>query len=142
MNTYDEIVLSTGSLNWGQLTPGGGFKGFNNSATPLPITVKYIANGNYSKYVSSGDWMGSLHTATLDGTGAASLKNYFSLQAVIGAFTQFVTSTAPYGTLMDNTGTLTYEYGDRPDASMALKLNSAFDTDSYQGTIVYYIITR
>jgi hypothetical protein len=43
---------------------------------------------------------------------------------------------------MDNTGTLTYEYGDRPAASMALKLNSTFDTDTYQGEIVYYIITR
>jgi len=142
MNAYDEIVLSTGSLNWGQLTPGGGFKGYNNSVTPLPITVRYIANGNYNKYVSSGNWLGSTHTATLDGTGAASPKNYFSLQAVIGANTQYVTSTAPYGTLMDNTGTLTYEYGDRPDASMALKLNTTFDTDTYQGDIVYYIITR
>jgi hypothetical protein len=142
MNTYDEIILTTGSVNWGQLTPGGGFKGYNDSGTPIPVSVRYIANGNYSKYVSSGDWLGSTHTATLDGTGAASAKDYFSLQAVIGANTQYVTSTAPYGTLMDNTGTLTYEYGDRPDASLALKLNSAFDTDSYQGNIVYYIITR
>ena len=142
MNPYDEIVLSTGSLNWGQLTPGGGFKGYNNLPTPLPITVRYIANGNYNKYVKSGNWGGSAHTATLDDTGAASAKDYFSLQAVIGTNTNYVTSTAPYGTLMDNTGTLTYEYGDRPAASMALKLNSTFDTDTYQGDIVYYIITR
>jgi hypothetical protein len=139
MNSYDEIDLTTGSLDWGGVDPG---LQFTTPPNPLPVTVKYISNGNYSKFVSSSNWTGATHTAILDNTGAASSKDYFSLQSVIGAHTQYVTDTVPYGTLMDNTGTLTNEYGDRPSASMALKLNSSFDQDTYQGNITYYIITR
>jgi len=142
MNPYDEIVLNTGSLDWGGVNPG---LGFTDSPNPLNITIKYIANGNYSKYVSSSNWAGGSYTATLDNDGSAGVKDHFALQAVIGSNTQYVRvvdGSHAYGTLMDNTGILTYEAGDNPASTMALKLNASFDPDTYSGSMTYYIITR
>jgi len=92
------------------------------------------------------------YTATLDGTGGASGTNHFSLQAAIGATTGYVSTVTgpnPYGTLIDDTGVLTYEAGDNFSgttgsylSTMSLALNAVFNTDTYSGTIIYAITTR
>jgi hypothetical protein len=142
MNPYDEIVVSTGSLDWGGVSPG---LTFTDPGSTQNITIRYIASGNYTKYVSSSNWVGGNFTATLDSDGSAGAKDHFALRSVIGGNTYYVRvvdGTYVYGTLMDSIGTQTYEYGDRPAATVALKLNSSFDPDTYLGTIIYYIITR
>jgi hypothetical protein len=144
MNPYDEIVLGTTSLSWGQVSPGLAFTGFPN---PKDITVKYIANGGYNKYISSSNWSGVNYTAVLDNDGAASIIDHFALQAELDS-THLVTSATPYGALMDNIDGLTLEEGDNysptsvEHATMALKLAPTFDSDAYQGYIYYYIIAR
>jgi hypothetical protein len=144
MNPYDEIVLGTTSLAWGMVSPG---LAFTDPPNPKQITVKYIANGGYNKYISSSNWAGVSHTAVLDNDGAASIIDHFALQASLDS-THLVTSATPYGALMDNTDGLTLEEGDNysptaaEHATMALKLAPTFESDSYQGYIYYYIITR
>jgi len=149
MNPYSEIALNTTILAWGSVVPG---MGFGATPNPKPVTVTYIANGPYAKYVSSNNWTGYSYTATLDNTGAASGTDHFSLQAAIGAQTGYVSAVTgpnPYGALLDNTGVLTYEAGDEFSgttgsflSTMSLALNSVFDTDTYSGIIIYAITTR
>ena len=149
MNPYDEIDLNTTTLAWGSVVPG---MGFGTTPNPKSVTVTYIANGPYAKYVSSNNWTGYTYTATLDGTGGASGTNHFSLQAAIGATTGYVSTVTgpnPYGTLIDDTGVLTYEAGDNFSgttgsylSTMSLALNAVFNTDTYSGTIIYAITTR
>jgi hypothetical protein len=145
MNPYDEIVLGTTSLAWGQVSPG---LAFGDAPNPKDVTVKYIANGGYNKYISSSNWSGSSHTAILDSDGTATVIDHFALQAEIDSNTEFVTTATPYGTLMNNTDGITLEEGenyspsDLQNATMALKLAPTFESDNYQGYIYYYIITR
>jgi len=142
MNTYDEIVLGTGSLDWGGVPVG---LDYATSPNPLPVTLTYIANGNYNKYVSSSNWAGGTYTAYLEPSGTPTVQDRFSLKAVIGSNTHFVQAvdgSHAYGTTMDVTGTQTYEEGDAPVASMSLKLFTSFQADTYQGLITYYITTR
>jgi hypothetical protein len=144
MNPYDEIVLGTAGLAWGQVSPG---LAFGDAPNPKEVTVKYIANGGYNKYISSSNWLGGSHTAVLDSDGAATVIDHFALQASLDS-THLVTSAAPYGALMDNLDGPTLESGDiyspstAEHATMALKLAPTFESDSYQGYIYYYIITR
>jgi hypothetical protein len=145
MNPYNEIVLGTTSLAWGQVNPG---LAFTDAPNPKDITVKYIANGGYNKYVHTDNWQGSSHTAILDNDGATTLIDHFALQSVMDGATRLVTSAVPYGTLINNTDGLTLEEGDNysptssETATLALKLAPTFDSDNYQGYIHYYIVTR
>jgi hypothetical protein len=144
MNPYDEIILGTTSLAWGQVSPG---LAFGDAPNPKEVTVKYIANGGYNKYISSSNWSGNGHTAILDSDGAATVIDHFALQAELDS-TELVTSATPYGALMNNTDGLTLEEGDNYSTAsighghMALKLAPTFESDNYQGYIYYYIITR
>jgi hypothetical protein len=144
MNPYDEILLDTSSLAWGQVSPG---LAFTDAPNPKEVTVKYIANGGYNKYISSSNWLGGSHTAVLDNDGSATVIDHFALQASLDSV-HLVTSATPYGALMDNLDGQTLETGDiyspsgAEHATMALKLAPTFESDSYQGYIYYYIITR
>jgi hypothetical protein len=148
MNPYNEIVLSTQQLNWGavNIDPVNGFA-FTDSPNPQQVTVKYISNDNYTKYIQSSDWSGVSHTALLDNDGSATLKNHFALKAAMGSNTDLVTDLTPYGALVDNTDGLTLEMGElysptsEETATMSLKLAKTFDSDVYLGYIYYYIIT-
>jgi len=138
MSWYGEIVVNTGSVNWGTVDPGSDFSA--NSVTDVSVT--YITNGAYDEQVSAtSSWTGNPSgTATLNESGTPG-SNEFSIKAddttTLGSA---VLVTASYTTI-DDTGSRTGESGDTiATNTLWLKLGTPFTDAAYSGTIYFKIL--
>lgn len=144
MNWYGEITVIDETIDWGNVDAGLDFQG--TGSENASISVKYLANGNYSEKIgASSPWTSSGEGATLDTNGLAAAANSFSLKADDSATygsAVVVKTTASYESI-DDGGTITGESGNQEDAnSIWLKLNATFVADTYTGTIYYQIASR
>jgi len=141
MAWYSEIVVTTGTVDWGEVTAGLEFAE-GDPSEEAGISVTYICNGAYNQQVkASTPWTGSPSgTATLNTSGSPG-ANEFSLKADDdGTLDAAITVSDSYQTF--DTGTQTSESGNTEASnSLWLKLGTPFNTATYSGTI-YYQITQ
>jgi len=138
---YGEIDVSGTAPNWGTIYPG---MDFDNANAKESVTVSYISNGNYDAAVSTTNWTGSGHAATLNTAGTPG-ANEFSMKAWSSdnlTAADLVTSSAA-DCVIDNTGNLTTESGDTNSSNtLYLKIGTPFVPEVYSGTITFYIRNR
>jgi len=143
MNWYGEISTpSPSSVAWGTVTPG---TDFGDSTKKGPISITYIANGNYDQKVkTTGTWTGApSSTATLDPSGNCTNANQFALKADDAVTIDNAVLVTTSGVSIDNTGTQTGESGNPQTLNtLWLKLASGFSKATYSGTITYTIADR
>ncbi len=136
MNFYSEIVVASGSVDWGTVASGMDFIEGDPSEENVG-SITYIANGTYNKKVSTtANWS---TTAILDEAGSCSNPNEFALKADdTGTLSSAVLVTTAGATI--GSGTITGESGSTDATNgLWLKLASAFAGGSFSGTITYTI---
>jgi hypothetical protein len=138
---YGEIDVSGTAPNWGTVLPG---MNFDHENAKESVTVSYISNGNYDAAVSTTNWTGSGHTATLNTAGTPG-ANEFSMKAWSSdnlTAADLVTTSAA-DCVIDSTGDLTTESGDTNSSNtLYLKIGTPFVPEVYSGTITFYIRNR
>jgi len=141
MEWYGEIgTPSPASIDWSTVSLGTGFAEDTNEKGPISIT--YIANGNYDQKVkTTATWTGAPSgTATLDPSGTCSSANQFALKADDTATLPIDGLVTTGGVSIDDTGTQTGESGStEANNTLWLKLASVFSNATYTGTITYTI---
>jgi len=145
MNWYGGVTVTTGTVDWGVVSPGMDFAEGDPSEEGS-ISVTYIANGAYDEQVAaSSSWSGAPSgTATLNEDGTPG-ENEFSLKAddtgtlpAVGLVKD--KDTTGYITVDDSNDTLTSESGDVTTNTLWLKLGTPFTGATYTGTIWYKIL--
>jgi PKD repeat protein len=144
MNWYGEITVSTPSVAWGSVPLGLKFGDAPNPKTPISIT--YIANGNYYQDIKSDNWTSGGETVTLDTTGGnpPGSAGQFALKAnAISDNTTWVTVTRGYNHT-SSSGTITSEAGNTVTTNtLWLSLSQAGILPvTYTGAIYYQIAPR
>ena len=144
MNWYGGISTpNPATAEWGTVTPGLDFA--EDTQEKGPISIIYIANGDYDQKVkTTNTWTGDPSgTATLDPSGNCINANQFALKADDAITITNAVLVDTSGISIDNSGTQTGETGDtEANNTLWLKLASVFSHATYSGTITFTIENR